>query len=158
MVTCLSVSNCFLILCYLFSTLSYFFYFLLISVVTMPIASKQQTYFRLSLLSLPLFFETRAEKCVCSLQATLSTSTIVDKSLGIHSRLWGVSHRSNPSLNPQTMLDACIENFFRVSTLYKVGGGRTARKFGMYCFKREPRNDRKIWILQYCPKDFCPVL
>ena len=25
-------------------------------------------------------------------------------------------------------------------------------------FKREPRNDRKIWILQYCPKDFCPGL
>ena len=28
----------------------------------------------------------------------------------------------------------------------------------MYCFKREPRNDRKIWILQYCPKEFCPGL
>ena len=27
------------------------------------------------------------------------------------------------------MLEACIQNFFRVSTLYKVGGGRTARKF-----------------------------
>ena len=24
----------------------------------------------------------------------------------------------------------------------------------MYCFKREPTNDRKIWISQYCPKDF----
>ena len=34
-----------------------------------------------------------------------------------------------PSLTPQTMLDACIQNFFRVSTLYRVGGGRTARKF-----------------------------
>ena len=34
-----------------------------------------------------------------------------------------------PSLTPQTMLDACIQNFFRVSTLYGVGGGRTARKF-----------------------------
>ena len=27
------------------------------------------------------------------------------------------------------MLDACIQNFFRVSTLYRVRGGRTARKF-----------------------------
>ena len=25
-------------------------------------------------------------------------------------------------------------------------------------FKREPRNDGKICILQYCPKDFCPGL
>ena len=39
-------------------------------------------------------------------------------------------HRGpTPPLTPQTMLDACIQNFFRVSTLYKVGGGRTARKF-----------------------------
>ena len=34
-----------------------------------------------------------------------------------------------PPLIPQTMLDACIPNFFRDSTLYRVGGGRTARKF-----------------------------
>ena len=32
-------------------------------------------------------------------------------------------------LTPQTMLDACIQIFFRVSTLYRVGGGRTVRKF-----------------------------
>ena len=39
------------------------------------------------------------------------------------------SHRPTPSLTPQTMLDACIQNFFRVSILYRVGGGRTAREF-----------------------------
>ena len=38
-----------------------------------------------------------------------------------------------PLLTPQTMLDACIQNFFRVSTLYRVGGGRTARKFRKRC-------------------------
>ena len=38
-----------------------------------------------------------------------------------------------PPLTPQTMLDACIQNFFRVSTLYRVGGGRTARKFWKGC-------------------------
>ena len=38
-----------------------------------------------------------------------------------------------PPLTPQTMLDACIQNFFRVSTLYRVGGGRTARKFRKWC-------------------------
>ena len=33
------------------------------------------------------------------------------------------------------MLDACILNLFRVSssTLYRVGGGRTARKFRKWC-------------------------
>ena len=31
-----------------------------------------------------------------------------------------------PPLTPQTMLDACIQNFFQVSTLYRVGEGRTA--------------------------------
>ena len=38
-----------------------------------------------------------------------------------------------PPLTPQTMLDACIQNFFWVSTLYRVGGGRTARKFRKWC-------------------------
>ena len=28
-----------------------------------------------------------------------------------------------PPLTPQRMLDACIQNFFRVSTLYRVGEG-----------------------------------
>ena len=31
------------------------------------------------------------------------------------------------------MLDACIQNFVRVSTLYRVGGGRTVRKFRKGC-------------------------
>ena len=68
------------------------------------------------------------------------------------------SHKSNtPPFTPQTMWDACIQNFFRVSTLYRVGEGRTARKFREGCMlKREPRNNRKIWIL--CPNDFCPGL
>ena len=38
-----------------------------------------------------------------------------------------------PPLTPQTMLDACIQNFFQVSTLYRVGGGRTVRKFRKGC-------------------------
>ena len=38
-----------------------------------------------------------------------------------------------PPLIPQSMLDACVQNFFRVSTLYRVGGGRTARKFRKGC-------------------------
>ena len=39
-----------------------------------------------------------------------------------------------PPLTPQTMLDGCIQNFFRdFSTLYRVGGGRTARKCRKGC-------------------------
>ena len=51
-----------------------------------------------------------------------------------------------PPLTPQTMLDACIQNFFRVSSLYRVGGRENCKRISkrMHCFKREPRNDRKI--------------
>ena len=68
----------------------------------------------------------------------------------------------------QTMLDACIQNFFPVSTLYRVagwgvagwgvGGRENCKKISkrMHSCKREPRHDRKIWILQHCPKDFFP--
>ena len=34
-----------------------------------------------------------------------------------------------PPLTSQTTLDVCIQHFFRVSTLCRVGGGRTTRKF-----------------------------
>ena len=45
-----------------------------------------------------------------------------------------VSIRSPASPSPpQTMLDACVQNFFRVSTLFRVGGGRTARQFRKGC-------------------------
>ena len=38
-----------------------------------------------------------------------------------------------PAVTPQTTLDACIQNFSRVSALYRVRGGRTARKFRKGC-------------------------
>ena len=34
-----------------------------------------------------------------------------------------------PSLTPQTMLDPCIQDFFRVSTLYRVGEGELQENF-----------------------------
>ena len=49
------------------------------------------------------------------------------------SRRFPMQTGPTPPLTPQTMLDACIQNFFRVSTLYRVGGGRTARKFRKRC-------------------------
>ena len=44
------------------------------------------------------------------------------------------SHRSNPSPHPTNNVGRVYpEFFFRVSTLYRVGGGRTARKFRKGC-------------------------
>ena len=47
-------------------------------------------------------------------------------------------------LTPHTMLDACILNFFRVSTLYSVQENSTKVSKRMTVLMREPRNDRKI--------------
>ena len=57
---------------------------------------------------------------------------------------------------PETTLDTSIKNVFRVSTLYRVGEERTARKIRkrMHCLMRAPRNYRKFWIQHYCPKEF----
>ena len=41
-----------------------------------------------------------------------------------------------------TLVMTCVSRIFSEFQLEK-----------MYCFKRESRNDRKIWILQYCPTD-----
>jgi len=38
-----------------------------------------------------------------------------------------------PPLTPQIMLDACIQSFLRVLTLYSVGGGRTPRNIRKGC-------------------------
>ena len=38
-----------------------------------------------------------------------------------------------PPLTPQTKLDVCIQNFFRVLTLHRVAGERTARKLQKGC-------------------------
>ena len=58
-------------------------------------------------------------------------TTIMDKSLETLAFLgrFPIYTGPTPPLTPQTMLDVCIQNFFLVSTLYRVGGGITARKF-----------------------------
>ena len=63
-------------------------------------------------------------------------ATIMDKSLGTLLHFWGVFQFTQVQplpFTPQTMLDACIQNFFRVSSLYRVGWGRTARNFPKGC-------------------------
>ena len=54
------------------------------------------------------------------------------KSLGTLLRCW-VHTDLTPPLTPQTMLDECIQNLFPVSTLYRVGEGRNARKCRKGC-------------------------
>ena len=55
----------------------------------------------------------------------------MDKSLGTLAFLWCFPIHTGPTppLTLQTKLDAYIQNFFPVSTLYRVEGGRTARQF-----------------------------
>ena len=63
-------------------------------------------------------------------------------------------HKSNPSPHPtNNVARVFIQNFF-LSTL-QGGGSENCKTIPkrMHCFKREPRNDRKIGILQYSPKD-----
>ena len=63
-------------------------------------------------------------------------TTIMDKSLGTLQYFWefSKSHCPTPPFTPQTMLDAHMKNFFRVSVLYRVGWGRAARKFWLLSF------------------------
>ena len=52
-----------------------------------------------------------------------------------------------PTLTPQTMLDACLQNFFSEFQLcIGWGEGELQEKISkrMHCLKREPRNDREI--------------
>ena len=64
------------------------------------------------------------------------TATIMDKSLGTLLRFWGVFQftQVQPLPSPHKQCWTRVSRiFFRVSTLYRVGGGRTARKFRKGC-------------------------
>ena len=68
-------------------------------------------------------------------------------------------HRGpTPPLTPQTKVDACIQNFFRVSTLYRVGEGELQENLEKDAlFYEKTLYERKLWKLHYCPKNFCPL-
>ena len=61
-----------------------------------------------------------------------------------------------PPLTPQTMLDTCIQNFFRVSILYRVGGGRTVRNFRKECtvLRGNPEMTEKHGYCSTVPRTF----
>ena len=56
------------------------------------------------------------------------------------------------------MLDSCIQNFFRVSTLYRVGGGRTARNDALFKEGTEKWQKNMIIAVVSQAGDFCPGL
>ena len=60
-------------------------------------------------------------------------------------------------LTPQTMLDAFIQNFFPRFNFVSGGWRENCKKISK-TLHWEPRSNRKMWRLQYCPKDFCSGL
>ena len=55
----------------------------------------------------------------------MSSGLIADSTLATIS----IHTDQTPPLTPQTMFDACIQNFFQVSTLYRVEGGKLQEYF-----------------------------
>ena len=77
---------------------------------------------------------------------------VIDRSLGTVLHFWGFFQFTQAQLLPSPHKQSwkhVSRIFFGVSTLYRVGRGRTARKFQKGC---------SILILDNCPKDFCPWL
>ena len=70
--------------------------------------------------------------------------TIMDKRLGTLFHFWGVFQftQVQPLPSPHKQCWTRVSSiFFRVSTLYRVGGGRTARKFrNSYCVHHNVSN------------------
>ena len=93
--------------------------------------------------------------------------TIMDKSLGTLFPLWGVFQftQVQPLPSPTNnvgrgqgdgLLTRCIQNVFRVSTLYRVGRGRSARKFRKGCtvFRGNRQMTEKYESLSTVPRTF----
>ena len=85
--------------------------------------------------------------------------TIMDKSLGTLLRFWGVFQftQVQPLPSPHKQCWTRVSRiFFRVSTLYKVGGGRTARKFrkGGTVLRRNRQMTEKYEYRSTVPRTF----
>ena len=83
--------------------------------------------------------------------------TIMDKSLGTLLRFWGVfqSTQVQPLPSPHKQCCTRVHSEFFPFNFVWGGGSENCKTIPkrMHCFKREPRNDRKIGILQYSPED-----
>ena len=67
---------------------------------------------------------------------------------------------TGPTHHPTNNVGCEYQEFFSEFQLCVEWGREKCKKISkrMHCLMREPRNDRKITILQYCPRDFCPWL
>ena len=81
-----------------------------------------------------------------------------------HLRFWGIFQftQVQPLPSPHKQCWTRVSRFFSEFQLC-IGWGEEELQENFECtrmhyFKRESRSDRKIWVLQYCPKDFCPGL
>ena len=83
--------------------------------------------------------------------------TIMDKSLGTLLRFWGKFQFTQVQPLPSPHKQCCtrVHSEFFPFNFVQGGGSENCKTIPkrMHCFKREPRNDRKIGILQYSPKD-----
>ena len=94
--------------------------------------------------------------------AVSGEGTIMYKSLGTHFHFWGVFQftQVQPLPSPHKQCWTPVSRIFFEFQLCIGWGRENCKKFSkrMHHFKSEQRNDRKVRILQYCPKDFCPGL
>ena len=104
---------------------------------------------------------TSCSLCLQCLQKNLNRlflqSTIMEKSLGTLSDFWGIFK----FMHAQPLPSLHKQRWMRVSRIfYEFQLRDNCKKISkrMHCFLRESGNYRKLWILKYCPKDFCPWL
>ena len=107
-------------------------------------------------------FERPLQDCYLSIRSQLAVSyNLGQKSWDAIAFLgrFPIHKGPTPPLTPQTMLDACVQNFLRVSTMYRVGGERNARKFRKGCTVL--RGNREVTEkYEYCstvPRTFVQV-
>ena len=79
---------------------------------------------------------------------SINLATIMDKSLGTLLRFWGVFQftRVQPFPSPHKQCSTRVSRIFSEFQLCIGWGRENCKKISkrMHCFKREPRNDRKI--------------
>ena len=111
------------------------------------------------------FSSAPAESAVFQLR-NIWSGKIMDRSFGTLVRSWGFFQFTHTQslLSPknQRWTYVCMQKFFWVSTLYRVDETEELEenfeKEAPSLFMRASRKYRKLWILHYCPKEFCPGL
>ena len=93
-------------------------------------------------------------------QWKIRVSTIMDRSLGTLLRFWGVFYFT-PAQKLPSPHKQCWTRASRIFSEFQLcigwGEGKLQENFEKDAlFYEGTQNDRKIWILHYCPRDFYP--